>query len=126
MDPSKLGFPGAIREVLGRPGAYRRALLLVFPPPGPMAKACLDAYAGDTVLYVGEGRGGCCADGAFFDALEPYGGAAKKRGSGWALSAVEDLAPFPGGHERLYIFKRTSAVGLTLPLVGAGLRGGAR
>jgi hypothetical protein len=54
--------------------------------------------------------------------LEPHGGAAKKRGQGWALVAQEELAPFPGGHERLFVFKRTGAIGLSLPGVGGGVR----
>jgi len=35
-----------------------------------MASACLRAYQGDTLFYVGEGRGGVNADGQFFDTLE--------------------------------------------------------
>jgi len=90
-----------------RPGGAelgRRALLLVFPPPGPMAAQCLGAYSGSTVAYVGEGRGGVNGDGTFFDALE--GRATGGEGDDWDLVETHDLAPFPGGHERLYIFKR--------------------
>ena len=34
-----------------------------------MAADCLAVYAGDTLLYAGEGRGGVNADEAFFDRL---------------------------------------------------------
>eukprot|EP00411_Alexandrium_monilatum_P028556 CAMPEP_0175383282 /NCGR_PEP_ID=MMETSP0095-20121207/27754_1 /TAXON_ID=311494 /ORGANISM="Alexandrium monilatum, Strain CCMP3105" /LENGTH=263 /DNA_ID=CAMNT_0016681679 /DNA_START=79 /DNA_END=868 /DNA_ORIENTATION=+ len=66
-----------------------RALLLVYPNPGPMARKCLENYAGerlpptvsrrvmstvpgegsDALVYVGEGRGGVNGDDAFFDLL---------------------------------------------------------
>ena len=121
-------------RVLARRDLYRRALLLVFPPRGPMAGNCLAAYQGDTLIYVGEGRGGVNGDAAFFDALEgtataapatvnaaapaPSGGLAGREGGAgagrgraggagqWVLRHSEDLAPFPGGFERLYVFKR--------------------
>lgn len=48
----------------------RRALLLVYPPPGPMARNCLEAYQGNVLFYVGEGRGGANGDAEFFDTLE--------------------------------------------------------
>lgn len=87
-------------EVLLRSGVYRRALLLVYPPPGPMAASCLEKYSGDTVIFVGEGRGGVNADEAFFDALDE--GNSKR----WCLVHTEALLPFPGGCERMYVFQQ--------------------
>lgn len=75
-----------------------RTLLLVYPPPGPMASESLRAYRGKLLLYVGEGRGGYNADRHFFDALE----------AGWRVKAVLKLAPFRGGFEKLYLLKRRS------------------
>jgi hypothetical protein len=73
-----------------------RTLLLVYPPPGPLAKRCLDVYRGETVLYVGEGRQGCNGDGQFFDAIE----------ADYHVEKIVQLEPFPGGSERLYVLKR--------------------
>jgi hypothetical protein len=56
-----------------------RVLLLVYPPPGSMAALALDAYRNvdpiwnDTIIYVGEGRGGVNADDMFSDMLEESG-----------------------------------------------------
>lgn len=49
-------------------------LLLVWPPyGGELACDALTRYlevGGNTVVFVGEGNGGCCADDRFFDLLE--------------------------------------------------------
>jgi len=43
-----------------------RALMLCWPSYcDPFAKQALHAYEGDTVIYIGEGEGGCCADDRF-------------------------------------------------------------
>jgi hypothetical protein len=43
-----------------------RALMLCWPSYcDPFAKQALHAYQGDTVIYIGEGEGGCCADDRF-------------------------------------------------------------
>jgi hypothetical protein len=47
-----------------------RALLLVYPPPGPMALTALEAHNGKVLIYCGEGRGGANANDDFFDRLE--------------------------------------------------------
>lgn len=48
-----------------------RALMLCWPPYGKeLAVEALMQYLGDTVVYIGEGAGGCCADDAFFSLLE--------------------------------------------------------
>jgi len=64
-----------------------------------MATRCLEIYTGNTLVYVGEGRGGTTASLPFFDALE----------SGWVCVAIETLDPFPQCCERLYVMKRKSA-----------------
>jgi len=78
-----------------------RALLLVYPPPGPMAidsvKAYIDAApVNDTLIYVGEGRGGANGDDALFDVLE---------NGEWTLVEVIQVLLPPGnkGCEKLYI-----------------------
>eukprot|EP00536_Pseudo-nitzschia_multiseries_P015547 jgi/Psemu1/299039/fgenesh1_pm.908_\ len=78
-----------------------RALLMVYPPPGSMAANTLETYTGassdnDTLIYVGEGRGGANADNAFFDSLE---------NGEWILVDVLEVLRPPGdkGCEKLYI-----------------------
>lgn len=81
-----------------------RALLLVYPSPGDMALSVVQEYVGagaenDTVIYIGEGRGGANGNDAFFDYLE----------SGeWILSKVLDVQSPPGnkGYEKVYILQR--------------------
>lgn len=48
-----------------------RALTLCWPSYNePWAQQALSTYAGSQLFYAGEGAGGCCADDAFFEALE--------------------------------------------------------
>ena len=47
-----------------------RTLFLCWPPMSDMAESCLQHYPGRTVIYIGEGDGGCTADDAFFARLE--------------------------------------------------------
>ena len=94
----------SIAAVLQQWPCRGRILLLVYPSPNdPMAVDAMRAYAAvsplnDTVVYVGEGRGGANADDDFFDYLE----------SGeWILCKILPVQSFGGkGFEKLYIFKR--------------------
>lgn len=93
-----------------------RILLLVYPPPGSMALETLRAYTSrspqnDTLIYVGEGRGGANADDEFFNLLEGCESGAEKVTQSsmvWVLHYVMDLAPFGRGKgfERMFVFKR--------------------
>lgn len=59
-----------------------RALLLCWPPyEEPMAALALKAFRGDTLIYIGEGHGGCTADDEFFALL----------GDGWDEASVSPL-----------------------------------
>lgn len=74
-----------------------RTLFLCWPPySGPLAIDCLQVYTGKTVIYVGEGDGGCTGDGAFHAALEQE----------W--KEVEDIAipQWFGIHDRMCVYKR--------------------
>ncbi len=78
-----------------------RVLLIVFPDAGSMALDTLKAYEGhselnDCFIYVGEGRGGANAEGAFFDYLEA--------GGKWVLVEVLDLEANNKGHEKMFVF----------------------
>lgn len=75
-----------------------RALMLCWPPYAkPMAFHCVRLYAGSTVVYIGEGAGGCTGDDRFHELLGvEYG------------EPVESIAipQWPGIHDRLEIFRR--------------------
>lgn len=107
----------AVKEARGR------ALLLVYPPPGSMALETVHAYINsslgysgsnknDTVVYVGEGRGGANADDAFFDYFLGSDGADGHTSEHyWVLEKVMDVLPCPGGkgYEKLFVFRRQQA-----------------
>ena len=83
-----------------------RVLLLVYPPPGPMAIESLQAYldvypeGNDTLVYVGEGRGGANANDAFFDYICFDGS--------WAVEKIMDVEASPGGkgYEKCFVLRR--------------------
>lgn len=52
-DHVQLGGVAVLRDA----STVGRTLLLVYPPPGPMAAEAVAAYRGKLLLYVGEGRG---------------------------------------------------------------------
>ena len=73
------------------------ALLLVWPPYGDqMAAEALRAFRGAVVWYVGEGRGGACADAAFFDELE----------EAWEPDEIHPLVRFPGLYDWAHRWRR--------------------
>ncbi|CAN0042056.1 unnamed protein product, partial [Ectocarpus fasciculatus] len=94
------GLPQIGRVLPGDEHALRlhrdKTLLLVYPPPGDMALHCLHEYRGDTLVYVGEGRGGANASDAFFDGLDAE----------WDVESILDLDPFPQCFERLFLLRR--------------------
>ena len=98
-DLPAVGVKQGSEKVLTEPTNASRSLLLVYPPPDGMALRCIQSYSGNTVLYVGEARGGYNADEKFFDTLE----------SRWRVKRIIELKPFPGGHERLYVLRRRHA-----------------
>jgi hypothetical protein len=94
----------SIQAVLGKWPCRGRILLLVYPPPGPMAMETVKTYAelgpeNDTVVFVGEGRGGANANNELFDYFES---------GDWAILRVLPVKPQPGGkgYEKLYILQR--------------------
>lgn len=87
-----------------------RVLLLVFPPPGSMAVETIQEYVrldeqrNDTVVYVGEGRGGANADEAFFNFFES---------GDWVLESVTEVGRDFGrltdkGFEKCFFFKKNT------------------
>lgn len=79
------------------PGEIDAALLLVWPPHGDsMAADALDAYPGNTVIYVGEGRGGCTADNFFHKQLH----------TSWKLVETVAIPRYLGIRDRLEVWQR--------------------
>jgi hypothetical protein len=101
-------------------GANGRVLLLVYPPPGPMALETVLAYLNaspkysgscknDTVVYVGEGRGGANADEAFFDYFLGCNTSCEDtENHEWVLEKVMGVLACPGGkgYEKIFVFRR--------------------
>lgn len=93
----------SIQRILQQWPCRGRVLLLVYPSPDNMAADALAAYTAigdvnDTVVYVGEGRGGANANAGFFDALES---------GDWVLERILPVQAFgEKGYERLYVFRR--------------------
>jgi hypothetical protein len=80
-----------------------RALMLCWPNyDSPFAMDCLQAYTGDTVIYIGEGGWGCTADDDFHAELEDSGK--------WELQEDDvDIPQWAGIHDNLWIYKRCDA-----------------
>lgn len=75
----------------------RRALLIVWPSQGvPWPVHNLRAFRGGTVIYVGEGFGGCTASDEFFEHLHYH----------FALEGTVSIPQFYGYHDRLEIWRR--------------------
>ena len=76
-----------------------RALFICWPPQhSSMASDALSRYRGDTLIYIGEGKGLSCADDAFFNALDT-----------WECIEEIDIPQLNGMHDRLWVFKREDA-----------------
>jgi hypothetical protein len=61
------GLPSVLAEEPYNNGKW--ALFLCWPFMDAMAWQCLKSFAGDTVIYIGEGQGGCTANDEFFEVL---------------------------------------------------------
>jgi len=74
-----------------------RSLLLCWPSYGKSwASEALEAYGGDTVIYVGEGEGGCTADDIFHSILCDK----------WDTVDRVLLPQWPGIHDIVEVFRR--------------------
>lgn len=101
----KLQSKNEMLKILRSWSCRGRVLLLVYPPPGKMAAEVIQNYVeaapndNDTVIFVGEGRGGANGDNSFFDFIED---------GTWMLTAHMDVQRPPGdkGYEKLYMFQR--------------------
>lgn len=83
-------------EILeGYPGQEKHALMLCWPPMSSMAADALKRYQGETLIYIGEGSGGCNADDEFFSMLEA-----------WEASRAVLIPRWEFIHDTLTIYKR--------------------
>ena len=74
-------------------------LLLCWPPFGSsMAAKTLGSFAGETVIYIGEPRGGCTADDDFFDMLS----------ADFVCIETSEIPKWPGIHDKMHTFRRMS------------------
>lgn len=74
-----------------------RTLFLCWPPYAePMAYDALSQYIGKTVIFIGEGHGGCTGCDDFFELLE----------SDFDLIETVDIPQFYGIHDSLYVYER--------------------
>jgi len=103
-----------------------RALLLVYPPPRTMAIETMQAYVdaspgyhnashtNDTIVYVGEGRGGANANDAFFDYFLGCNDSNNEDTEKiqWVLEKVMNVQFSPGGkgYEKMFVFRRKSTL----------------
>ncbi len=114
-------FHPVIRGGPAQAAAYPdRVLFLCWPPyDQPLAADALAAYPGDTLIYIGEGDGGCTADDRFHRALA----------DGWDVTAKHRPARWWGLHDWVTVYRRSGspstpravANGCKLPIVGPGL-----
>jgi len=93
---AKLWFPvvrGGI-EMAAKHGD--RTLMLCWPPyDTPMAANALCCYPGNTVVYIGEGSGGCTGSHAFHHQIEM-----------WECIHDIDIPQYCAIHDRLFIYRR--------------------
>lgn len=74
-----------------------RTLLMSWPPyESTLATRMLMHYRGDTIAYVGEHSGGCCADETFFRTLH----------AGWEEVEAYEIPQWMGMHDYVSIHKR--------------------
>lgn len=72
-------------------------LMIVWPPYNtPMAAQALRAFKGERLVYIGEDRGGCCADEEFFRLLDLE----------WHWWRTMQIPQWPGIHDALYFGRR--------------------
>lgn len=86
-------------------------LLLCWPAyASSQASDALKFFKGNTLVYVGEGYGGCTGDDEFHDELNGGGwieGKGHLARAKWEQVSKLDIPRFPGMNDRLYVYTRT-------------------
>ena len=76
-----------------------RALMMVWPYMDDMAFRALEAYEGDTLIFVGEGEGGCTASDEFFEKIY------EMEENGWTMK-YHSIPQWDGIHDYLLIARK--------------------
>lgn len=98
---------GSIEVLTGAGASDSRSLLLCYPDEGSeLAADAAEAYHGDTLVFVGEPRGGCCGTARFFDMMD---------GPGWKLTATRALRHFEGINDEVAIWTKVNSVKAAAP-----------
>lgn len=75
---------------------YRPRTLLLVYPQRDTAEQALASHFGETIIYIGEGRGGANASESFFDTLSRH----------YDVERRVDVHPFAGGLEKMFVLRR--------------------
>lgn len=87
-------------ETATRWSAGRRTLLMSWPCYGEdWAYKAAKAYTGDTIIYCGEGNGGCTADDQFHELMDTK----------WNCVEYIAIPQFHGIHDGIHIYQRRNA-----------------
>jgi hypothetical protein len=117
-EPFAQVYPGDHRvlERFARRHGEHHALMLCWPPMSSMASDCVEAFKGDTLIYVGEGGGGRTADHRFFELVTGEVRGAYDDGDDWVdgvnvetcwqeITSV-DIPQWPGIRDYLTVWRR--------------------
>lgn len=91
--PVRYGYPSILKKY------GDKTLFLCWPPyddSSNMSFRALESYPGNTVIYIGEGLGGCTGTDEFHESLE----------NNWDLLVEKKILQWKGLHDRLYIYTR--------------------
>lgn len=106
-EPYTLVSPGDHRALEhARWNGENHALLLCWPPMSPMASECVEAFKGDTLIYIGEGMGGCCANDEFFQLVTGETRSGYDDDCEWIEGTAVDIPQWPGLHDYLTVYRR--------------------
>lgn len=102
-------------EVLAEPENADRVLFLCWPNYNTdFAYEAVKAFRGDTVIYIGEGAGGCNADDQFFALMtgEDYRWSSDDEpplpDQEWEEVAFQSMTQWAGMHDNVYVYRRKS------------------
>jgi hypothetical protein len=77
-----------------------RTLFLCWPVIGDMAYNCISLYTGNTIVYIGEGKGGCTANDEFFTLLK----------ESYYLYGNYSIPTYHGIHDSVFVYKKIKRI----------------
>lgn len=105
-------------EAVKRPENASRVLFLCWPTMDPWAAECVANFQGDTIIYIGEGPGGCTADSQFFWLVSGSCGCysddeclhkALDMPTTFLPTASHSIPQWGGLHDYITVYERTSS-----------------